>query len=108
MADLIKDVNFLRYYFTSDDASKDKDFCKNDVYMAYENKMKTLFMVPVGFQAWQIALTNVAGRESMYKQVRLFKCAAMMGACSLGLWEYTNLRKKMTFYDRFYPEPTEL
>ena len=44
----------------------------------------------------------------MYKQVRMFKTAAFIGAFSLGLWEYTNLRKKMTFYDRFYPEPTEL
>ena len=38
----------------------------------------------------------------------MFKSAAFIGACSLGLWEYTNLRKKMTYYDRFYPEPTEL
>ena len=44
----------------------------------------------------------------MYKQVRMFKSAAIIGACSLGLWEYSSLRKKMTFYDRFYPEPTEL
>ena len=24
------------------------------------------------------------------------------------MWEFTNLRKKMNYYDRFYPEPTEL
>ena len=38
----------------------------------------------------------------------MFKSAAIIGAFSLGLWEYSNLRKKMLFYDRFYPEPTEL
>ena len=38
----------------------------------------------------------------------MFKSAAFIGACSLGLWEFSSLRKKLTFYDRFYPEPTEL
>ena len=38
----------------------------------------------------------------------MFKTASVIGALSLGMWEYTNLRKRMTFYDRFYPEPTEL
>ena len=45
---------------------------------------------------------------SLYKQVRLFKSTAIIGACALGLWEYTNLRKRMTFYDKFYPEATDL
>ena len=67
-----------------------------------------LFTVPMIFQAWQISLTNVATKADLYKRVRLFKSTAMIGALSLSLWEYTNLRKKMTFYDRFYPEPTEL
>ena len=44
----------------------------------------------------------------MYKQVRLFKSVALTAALGLGLWEYTNLRKKMGYIDRFYPEPTEL
>ena len=38
----------------------------------------------------------------------MFKSAAMIGALCLGMWEHCNMRKKMTFYDRFYPEPTEL
>ena len=32
MSDLLKEVNYLRYYYTSDDAMKDKDFCKNEAY----------------------------------------------------------------------------
>ena len=40
--------------------------------------------------------------------MRFFKTVAIVGGLSLTFWEYSNLRKKMTFYDRFYPEPTEL
>ena len=53
-------------------------------------------------------MTNVTAKADLYKRVRLFKSSAMIGALCLGLWESTNLRKKMNFYDRFYPEPTEL
>ena len=70
--------------------------------------MQLLFAIPLGFQIWQISLANVNDKLALYKQVRLFKSTAILSACALGLWEYTNLRKKMTFYDRFYPEPTEL
>ena len=44
----------------------------------------------------------------MYKNVRMFKSVSFLAACSLGMWEMCNLRKRMTFYDRFYPEATEL
>ena len=108
MADLIKDVNYLRYYFTSDDASKEKDLCKNDAFEQYGKKVRVLLGVPLALQVWQISLTNVAEKQALYKQVRYFKSAAIIGGLSLSLWEYSNLRKRMTFYDRFYPEPTEL
>ena len=108
MADLMKDVNYLRYYYTSDDASKDKDWCKNDAYQQYSRKVNALFFAPMGFQMWQISLANVAEKAALYKQVRVFKLVSFVGACSLSLWEFTNLRKQMTYYDRFYPEPTEL
>ena len=108
MSDLLKEVNYLRYYFASDDAMKDKDFCKNEAFQEYSNKTQALFVIPMAFQMWQISLANVAEKVSLYKQVRMFKSAAFIGACSIGLWEYSNLRKKMTMYDRFYPEPTEL
>ena len=32
MADLVKDVKFLRYYHTSDDMLKDKDILKNQTF----------------------------------------------------------------------------
>ena len=52
MADLMKDVNYLRFYYGSDDASKDKDSCKNKAFEQYCVKMQVLFAVPVGFQMW--------------------------------------------------------
>ena len=108
MANLLKEVNYLRYFYTSDDASKDKDSLKNAAFDQYVAKTSMLFAIPLGFQAWQISLVNVAAKADLYNRVRLFKSVAMTSACCLGLWEYSNLRKKMTFYDRFYPEPTEL
>ena len=108
MSDLLKEVNYLRFFYSSDDAAKDKDRCKNEAIQQYQSKMGTLFAVPILFQFWQIALTNNAEKLAMYKKVRLFKSAAFIGACSLGLWEFSTLRKRLTFYNRFYPEPTEL
>ena len=52
MADLMKDVNYLRYYYTSDDASKEKDFCKNDAFRQYQTRCTALFSMPLAFQVW--------------------------------------------------------
>ena len=108
MSDLIKEINYLRFFYSSDDAAKDKDICKNQAIDKYNQKVSTLFVVPVVFQLWQISLANQVDKLALYKQVRMFKSAAFIGACTLGLWEFSTLRKRLTFYDRFYPEPTEL
>ena len=39
MSDLMKEVNYLRFYFTGDDACKDKDMCKNTAFEQYSSKM---------------------------------------------------------------------
>ena len=52
MADLMKEVNYLRFFFSSDDAAKDKDFCKNAVIQKYQKKMGTLFTIPILMQFW--------------------------------------------------------
>ena len=52
MADLMKDVNYLRFYFSSDDAQKDKDWCKNAAYESYSRKATALFSVPLLLQGW--------------------------------------------------------
>ena len=67
MSDLLKEVNYLRFFYSSDDAAKDKDWCKNDAIAKYQTKMGSLFAVPIIFQFWQIALTNQADKLAMYK-----------------------------------------
>jgi hypothetical protein len=46
MSDLLKDVNLLRYYHTSEDMLKDKDYQKNVLHISYENKIHTLMFLP--------------------------------------------------------------
>ena len=48
MADLIKEVDYLRFYYASDDMGKDKDTCKNMAYEKFANATDGLFMVPFG------------------------------------------------------------
>ena len=38
----------------------------------------------------------------------MFKTAALAGAVCLSMWQLTVLKKQWMYYDRFYPEPTEL
>ena len=108
MADLIRDANYLRFYYTSDDAVKDKDYLKDKAFQTYTQKQTTLFSLPIAFQLWQISLANHQEKIALYNKVRMFKTAAFAGALGLGLWELTNLKKQWLYYDRFYPEPTEL
>ena len=49
MADLIKDANYLRFYYTSDDAVKDKDYLKDKAFLSYSQKQSSLFIVPMAF-----------------------------------------------------------
>jgi len=44
----------------------------------------------------------------MYRRVRLLKAATFFGALALSSYELMNMRKQWTYYDRFYPEATEL
>ena len=58
MADLIKEANWLRYYHTSEDAVKDKDFLKDEAHLKFSQKISTLMTVPMCLQLWQISLTG--------------------------------------------------
>ena len=108
MADLLQDANSLRYYFTSEDALKDKDSLKDQVYFKSCRVVSGFMMVPMALQFWQISLANHEAKTSMYSRVRMFKMATF-GAAMAGMgYEYIQMRKRMTYYDRFYPEPTEL
>jgi hypothetical protein len=49
MADLIKEANWLRFYFTSDDAVKDKDILKDQAHLKSTHKISNLMTVPFVF-----------------------------------------------------------
>lgn len=52
MADTIREANWLRYYYTSDDACKDKDLLKDQAHIKLTDKVNTLMAVPFFFQVW--------------------------------------------------------
>ena len=58
MSDLASDAKFLRYYYSSEDSLLDKDITKNTYFEEYVKRVNTLFVVPLGFQVWQLSLVN--------------------------------------------------
>ena len=108
MSDLIKDANYLRYYFTNEAMSMDKDVCKDQAFLDYKRKCTGLMALPIGLTLWQMTIVNDVAHAGTYYKLRALKTIALGGAMALCLWEYTNLQKKLTYYNRFYPEATEL
>lgn len=58
MADSIREANWLRFYYTSEDAVKDKDFLKNEAHIKLTHKVNVLLTVPLVFQVWHLGLIN--------------------------------------------------
>lgn len=102
------EANWLRFYHTSEDAVKDKDFMKDAEHMRTSAKVSTLMALPFAMQLWQLSLCNHACSVDMYKRVRGFKMVTFVGAVSMASYELIQLRKKWNYYDKLYPEPTEL
>merc|ERR1719498_256381 len=87
---------------------KDKDFLKDQAIEKYSLMTGPYMAVPFALQIWQIRLANHEQHALMYSRVRMAKIGTF-AAAMIGLgYEMTKLRKKMTYYDRFYPEATEL
>ena len=108
MSDLLKDVNFLRYYHTSDDMLKDKDYNKNLLQMSYKNKVSAIMFVPFVAQVYQLSLTGHPELLQRYKTVRMFKTVTLAGGLAFSMYELSNLKRKWKYIDRLYPEPTQL
>ena len=108
MGDLVRDVKYLRYYHTSEEMLKDKDILKNQGFLKYQSTVSTLFLIPLGFQFWQLSLINNVEKAALYHKVRTFKLLTFVAAFALGFREKLNLEYQWQFYDRFYPEATEL
>ncbi len=45
---------------------------------------------------------------AIYRKVRALKFVSLLGACALGFREKLQLEYQWQYYNRFYPEPTEL
>lgn len=87
---------------------KDKDILKNEVYHKYSAKVGILFLVPMTLQLWQITLVNNFERAALYQRVRVLKALTFWAALGLSVHEMWNVEKQWKYYDRFYPEATEL
>ena len=91
MGDLVRDVKYLRFYHTSEDMTKDKDILKNQTFTKYANRVGSLFLLPMGFQLWQISLVNNFEKLALYRKVRVLKFVTFWAALGLGIKEKLNL-----------------
>ena len=46
MADTHKDLDYLRFYYASEESLKDKDLLKNQAFEKYKQNVALLFAVP--------------------------------------------------------------
>ena len=108
MADTTKDLEYLRFFHTSQEALKDKDILKTKAFESYEQKVNVLFAWPAVFQVAQISQLNRPSRLQYYKFFRNMKIFTFFGSFAMVMHEKMLLEKKWRYFDRFYPEATQL
>ena len=108
MADTHKDLDYLRFYHASEDSLKDKDLLKNQAFEKYKRNVAVLFAVPAGLQIAHISTINRTSQGPLFRSVRQLKVLAFLGSFACFWHEKLSLEKKWTFYNKFYPEPTQL
>ena len=108
MADTHKDLNYLRFYYASQDSLKDKDILKNQAFDQYKNNVAGLFFFPAAFQLMQISRYNRPEMATQYYFLRRMKIVSLLGATAAIYLERQQLEKKWDYYNKFYPEPTQL
>ena len=108
MADTHKDLDYLRFFYSSEESLKDKDILKNEAFAKYSKNASLLFVMPAALQLLEISKVNVRAELGVYRYIKRVKFFALFGAFGAAYMEKYNLDKKLTFYDRFYPEPTQL
>ena len=64
--------------------------------------------IPVCLQLAEICKVNIQSELGVYRYIRQVKYFALFGAFAAAYMEKYTLDKKMNYYDRFYPEPTQL
>ena len=108
MADSIKDLQYLRFYYSSEESLKDKDILKNQAFEKYTWNTSMLFMIPAALQVAQISQLNRPSRVPIYKYLRHLKIFSLFGGIACAFNEKLLMEKKWRYYDHFYPEPTQL
>ena len=58
MSNLAQDIGSLQYQWVTNEQLKEKDHMKNVAFTNFSSKISKLFMIPFGFQLWQISLIN--------------------------------------------------
>jgi len=106
MADTHKDLEFLRFFYSSEESMKDKDILKNQAYAKYQKNCSMLFLVPAALQIGEISTMNIPSKAGTYKYLRQLKFVAFFGGIAAIAHEKYTLDKKMSYYNKFYPEPT--
>ena len=108
MADTHKDLDYLRYFHASEHSLKDKDSLKNQSFFQYQTRALALVSVPVCLQMAHISLLNRPNFGVQCSFVRQLKAIACIGSFTMIWYERSQLQKKWRYYDRLYPEPTQL
>ena len=108
MADTTKDLDYLRFFYSSEESLLDKDILKNQAWKNYQKNVALLFSVPALFQMLQINCINKPTRLQQFRFFRNLKIVGLLGAGACMFNEKLVLEKKWRYFDRFYPEPTQL
>ena len=108
MADTHKDLDYLRFFHASESSLKDKDVLKNQAFSQYQNRVLTLCALPACLQTAHIFFLNRPQFLATCSYVRQLKALAFIGSFSMVWYERTQLEKKWSYYDKLYPEPTQL
>ena len=83
MADTTKDLDYLRYYYSSEDSLKDKDILKTQAFQKYERNVAAIFTLPAAFQVLQISQINRPSRIQMYRFFRNMKLFSLFAGIAV-------------------------
>ena len=86
MSDLMKEANYLRFYYTNAAMTRDKDSCKDKAFLDYQRKCAGLMLLPIGLTVAQLnLLSHESAFNAYYGKIRILKTVAVFGALGLCL-----------------------
>ena len=93
MADTHKDLDFLRYYHSSEESLLDKDILKAKAFVKYQNNVNVLFAIPAILQIMQITRFGKQSAFKQYQLLRQLKIYSLAGSAMCALYEKQKLDK---------------